>query len=462
MKNVAIYVRVSTQEQAKEGYSIDEQIDRLDAFCKAHDWNIVKRYVDAGHSGASMKRPALQELMADCERHVAEAILVYKLDRLSRSQRDTLELIENHFIANGIDFISMTENFDTSSPFGKAMIGILSVFAQLEREQIKERMAMGKNGRAKDGKWRGGGCVPIGYNYVDDHLVVNDYEAMQLREMHKLYQDGKNANQISIIFGNKGYAHKYGTWTPRRIRTCLVNPLYCGMITHGDDVYQGTHTPIISEQTYNASLAIFNNEKKKYQTVKPRRLLSGLIYCEHCHAKYTVTCYNGYEYYICYSRKKYNPRMVKDPSCKNKTWSVSKLESIVLDEIRKLAQDPSFIYECHETEEDNKESIIMAEIAKIDAQKMRFLDLYGLGNFSVDELQSKILPLQERKERLEHELETLPTASKMSTDEALGLVESFGDVVDSGDHERLRLLINSLIDKVEIDEEDITIYWRFA
>ena len=146
MKKVAIYVRVSTQEQAVEGYSISEQIDRLTKFCEAHSWKIYKVYTDPGFSGGNMNRPSLQKLFADCTQKRFDTVLVYKLDRLSRSQKDTLYIIEDLFLTNHVDFISMSENFDTSTPFGRAMIGILSVFAQLEREQIKD----GKDGQSRE------------------------------------------------------------------------------------------------------------------------------------------------------------------------------------------------------------------------------------------------------------------------------------------------------------------------
>ena len=145
---VAIYVRVSTTNQAEEGYSIDEQIDKLEAYCKIKDWTVYKVYTDGGFSGSNTDRPALEKLIKDANKKKIDTVLVYKLDRLSRSQKDTLFLIEDIFIKNGIEFLSLQENFDTSTPFGKAMIGLLSVFAQLEREQIKERMQLGKLGRA--------------------------------------------------------------------------------------------------------------------------------------------------------------------------------------------------------------------------------------------------------------------------------------------------------------------------
>ena len=137
----ACYVRVSTDNQL-ENYSIEEQTDRLQAYCRARDITITEFYTDGGYSGGSINRPALQQMLKDIRSGEINLVIVYKLDRLSRSQKDTLTLIEDHFLANHVDFISVSENFDTSTPFGRAMIGILSVFAQLEKEQITERFMM--------------------------------------------------------------------------------------------------------------------------------------------------------------------------------------------------------------------------------------------------------------------------------------------------------------------------------
>ncbi len=185
MKRAAIYVRVSTLEQAQEGYSIGEQKERLIAYCKAHDWIIANIYVDGGYSGSNLNRPGIQKLMQETEEF--DVVLVYKLDRVSRSQRDTLYLIEEIFMPSEVDFVSMQECFDTSSPFGKAMIGLLAVFAQLEREQIKERTKMGRMARAKQGYYHGGGHIPVGYEYIDGKLVINPYEADQVRKIYEWY-----------------------------------------------------------------------------------------------------------------------------------------------------------------------------------------------------------------------------------------------------------------------------------
>ncbi len=194
-KRVSCYVRVSTENQI-ENYSIDEQTDRLKAYCKAKDLTIVKFYIDGGYSGGNINRPGLQQMLKDIKEKHIDMVVVYKLDRLSRSQKDTLTLIEDEFLANDIDFISMSENFDTSTPFGKAMIGILSVFAQLEKDQITERFTMGRIGRAKNGYYHGGPTAPTGYDYVDGELVVNDYEALQVREVFNRFLDGHSIHAI--------------------------------------------------------------------------------------------------------------------------------------------------------------------------------------------------------------------------------------------------------------------------
>ena len=203
MKKVALYIRVSTQEQAQEDYSISEQKNRLMAYCTAHDWLIADILVDGGYSGANLNRPGIQKLISEIKK--VDVVLVYKLDCLSRSQRDTLYLIEENFLPNSLDFVSMQESFDTASPLGRAMIGLLAVFAQLEREQIKERTAMGRIARAKSGLYYGGGNIPIGYNYEDGRLCVNVYEAEQVKKFFQWYIDGMSYFAIATKLQKAGF-----------------------------------------------------------------------------------------------------------------------------------------------------------------------------------------------------------------------------------------------------------------
>lgn len=451
MKKAFLYVRVSTAEQVKEGYSIGEQTERLKAYCKAQNWKVIKVYTDGGYSGGNTDRPALQEMMLNLNK--TDCILVYKLDRLSRSQKDTLILIDK-FLSAGVDFASITENFDTGTPFGRAMIGILSVFAQLEREQIKERMILGKEGRAKEGRWHGGGYLPIGYDYVGGKLVINEYEAMQIRELHKLFQEGKNYMQIEQIFADKGYSQKHGLWRPKTIKTVLMNPLYIGKINYNGEILDGEHEAIITEDTYAKSMEIINSRPSK---VRPGRksLLGGLIFCAYCGARYRYYVTGKmFHYYGCYSRSKTKKALIRDPNCKNKIWKQEELDELVLNEIKKLKTENRF-------EEliqiDDNSSIIKKEIEKIKNQKSRFMDLYGVGTFSVEELQDKIKPLNDRIEKLTEQL----SAPALSEIKAKELVDSFEDVLKKGEFLEIKNLIDSLISKIEIDNEDVTIYWNF-
>ena len=461
IERVACYVRVSSDRQAEEGYSIDEQIERLTAYCKAMDWHIVKFYTDAGYSGGNMNRPALTDLVRASQSRLIDAVVVYKLDRLSRSQRDTLTIIEG-LLEHGVDFVSMTENFDTSTPFGKATIGILSVFAQLEREQIKERCSLGRAGRAKEGKYRGGGYVPIGYDYSNGSLVVNETEAAQIRELHRLYQQGESFRSIARIFTERGYTHKYGTWEVYRVSRVLRNPLYCGYVTHKGEVFKGEHEPIISEDCFERSQDVHKGKDTLKSPHLGRSMLGGLLFCARCGARYGISRNGGhnsqYQYYCCHSRRKTSANMVKDPNCMNKNWKKDELESLVLGEIAKLQNEPLNAPDQDET--DDLRTHILAEIEKTDRQKSRLMDLYGAGLFEMDELEAKIRPLNDQKERLAAELERIQAEPTKKTTAAL--VETFADALEQGDTEQVRILVRALIHKIVIDGEDVAIYWTFG
>lgn len=150
-KKAALYIRVSTDAQYEEGYSVEAQKLKLEQYCALHDIVNYEFYIDGGWSGSNIDRPEMKRMIEEIIARKIGAVIVYKLDRLSRSQKDTIILLEEVFNPNDCNFISLNENFDTTTPYGKAMIGILSVFAQLERENIKERTRMGMQERVKSG-----------------------------------------------------------------------------------------------------------------------------------------------------------------------------------------------------------------------------------------------------------------------------------------------------------------------
>lgn len=482
---VALYVRVSSQEQV-EGYSIGEQTERLQKYAEAMSWTVVKVYVDPGYSGGNMDRPGLAEMIKAVENGDIDTVVVYKLDRLSRSQFDTLYLIEKVFLANNTDFISMTENFSTNTPLGRAMIGFLAVFAQLEKDKINERTLMGKEARAKEGKWGGGSSEPIGYDYnvATEILEINEYEKMQILEAVDLFLKGTPLRTICNIFEAKGYTYrgkskKPRSWDPKRLRYVFANRIYLGYISYKGEWYKGDHTPILDEKTFNKLAKLLELRSETYaehtkKTQQQSSYLGGMLYCKKCGARYAKQSgrrWKGQEpptYYCCYSRSKKVPKMVKDPNCKNKNWKLPELDSLIIEEIKKLSTDPDYYNIIRQEkrqndDEPNKIDILEKEIKSIDEQISRFMDLYGIGKFTIDQVSDKIDPLNERRIALEKELSSLnATSEALSQEETIEIATSFSDILDRGNLNEIRLVISSLIYYIEIDEDDVYIHWKFA
>ena len=474
-KRIALYPRVSTLEQARDGYSINEQVDRMKLYCEAHGWEVHKIYTDAGYSGADTNRPGLQELIRDAENGRFDAVLVYKLDRLSRSQKDTLTLIEDVFLPHNVDFISMTENLDTSTPFGRAMVGILSVFAQLEREQIKERMEVGKVGRAKSGRWCGSPCTPYGYDMVDGELEINEYEAMQVKEMFRLFNLRLPMRRVAKMMHEKGYTSKNGiTWEGKHyLRDMLENKHYIGMVSYKDEWYPGIHTAIIDDETFEKAQQILEERDREVEAREPRinSIIAGMVNCGHCDNKYfhrlTKSGAKEWGYYTCYKRTANTGKwkdIPRDQRCKNKNWKTAELEEKVLGEIKKLALHPDdFEIETFEDDNSAKIKVLATRIKTIESQVSKLMDLYSIGGIDFEAVQDKIKPLAEEKENLVNEIKNLEnTREKMSKEDAVEIALSLCDVIDEGDMDEVKFLIRELIEKIVIDDEVIHIHWKFA
>ena len=459
---IALYSRVSTAEQAKEGYSIGEQEERLAAYCEARGWKDYKHFTDAGYSGANMNRPALQEVIRLIHQGKVNRIIVYKLDRLSRSQKDTLELLEDLFIPNDIDFISLSESIDTSSAFGKASIGLLSCFSQLEKDTIQQRSSLGREARAKEGKWHGGGKKPIGYDYENGMLRVNEYEAMQIREAHRLYQDGYSFSEIVKMFVEKGYTHKHGEWTIMGLKHVLLNDIYLGTVKFNGEAYRGIHEAIIDEATFDATMSRFQKRYKAHQR-SSETYFTGKIFCARCGARYarkTQVMPNGtrHSYYICYSRAKSNKKMIRDAHCKNTNYRCDVFDETIFNELRALTVSEVREYR-KESDAQDESRILKREIDKLENQRSRLIDLYSLGKFDAEELTAKIEPLNASIRSIQEQIDT--KAEKRCLKDLETAVRQIGGILDQGEPIHIRRLIDMLIDHIEIDGEDITIYWDF-
>ncbi|MGO2961267.1 MAG: recombinase family protein [Carnobacterium maltaromaticum] len=459
-KRAALYIRVSTQEQANEGYSISAQTERLSNYAKAMDLLVVETYIDPGISGAKLERPALQQMIKDIEKGIIDVVLVYKLDRLSRSQKNTLYLIEDVFLKNNVNFISMNESFDTSTSFGRAMIGILAVFAQLERDAITERTKMGRAERAKDGYYHGGGNqAPFGYIYSEGELIVDEFEKSIVLEIYDMYLKGIGTNKISELLSLK-YPMKIKSTSI--IKTILRNQLYIGIITFAGKKYDGKHDAIVPYDIFSQVQKIYKSRSDKSNKGAAQvGLLLGKIYCARCGARYfrEVTGSKKYRYinYCCYSRKPSQRSMVKDPNCKNKRHKAEALENKVIEQLSKLTIDDLTTPETYNIRDEK--SIIQKELSKLDSQLEKIIDLFQVGTLSKESLNDRINKINSQKESLKSEIEKLQkTKDVNSIQKQLESLHKF-DWSNEPIQNKIKI-IDEFIEKIEIDGEEMLIHWR--
>lgn len=466
MKRAAIYIRVSTLEQAQEGYSVGEQRERLIAYCKAKDWLIADIYVDGGYTGSNLNRPGVQKLIDETDKF--DLVLVYKLDRLSRSQRDTLYLIEEVFRPRGVDFISMQESFDTSTPFGKAMIGLLAVFAQLEREQIKERTWMGRVARAKTGLYHGGGYIPIGYDYEDGNLVVSPYEAEQVRKIFEWYLAGSSLKAITDQLHEAGYTNKYSSYSSwSSVRNILGNETYIGRLHFGDIIVEHAHEAIISEEQYNAAQILRGKRQEQYGSTafQSKHLLTGLIFCGHCGGRYYLRNTGKYAYYACYSRTKQIKSMVKDPDCKNKIWKAKELEPLIDAQIQGLLRSPQMALEIVENKPrpvpTSKNVDIEKRVHEIDRQISKLMELYQQDDIPPELLGERINKLYGERTALQTSVAPVVEPETISFDLVEELISDAAQMWDFADESQKRRIMQSLVSRITLTDDDVKIEWAF-
>ena len=474
MKRVILYPRVSTKGQAEDGYSLDFQVEKMLAYCKALDYAVVGIYSDNGYSGSNLERPGIQRIIEEAPQDKFDAVIVYKLDRLSRSQKHTMYMLEDIFIPNDIAFISMSEAFDTSSQFGIAMVGILSVFAQLERENIKTRTFDGRKGRAKEGGWHGGGTHPIGYDYIEGKLVINEKEAEQIRRVYELYAMGTTITEICRRM--EGLKTKHGDWRhPGTVANVLDNPLYSGTVHFDDVLTPDSHTAIVPPELYNTVASMRAGEYKKTKK-DSKYLLSGMVYCKNCGARYFVKKNpNKNLFYCCHSRAKVNKLMVKDPTCKNKNWRKEELENAVYEEIKRLADNPHLLYELKKIPSGNTDGSdqqqVRGEITDINTEIGRLMDLYQSNDslLQVDDIAKRIDELYHEKVSLLYKITPKNSMNNkdrytklFDVERARLIIADLPAAMRENNLDIVRYSLLRLLDKIEVDGENLFFHWSFV
>jgi site-specific DNA recombinase len=313
----AIYTRKSSEHGLEQDFnSLDAQREAAQAYIKsqAHEgWKLVKtHYSERGLSGGTLERPALQSLLSDIRAREIDVVVVYKVDRLTRSLADFAKLVEV-FEANGVSFVSVTQQFNTTSSMGRLTLNVLLSFAQFEREIAGERIRDKFAASRRKGMWMGG-TVPLGYGVRDRKLVVNDTEAESVRHIYRRYMELGCVSRLQAELAQAGVRSKQRILTSGRVLGgcafgrgalyhLLRNRIYRGEVVHHGIAYSGEHQAIVDEELWNTvqTKLSANIQMGRRTRIATGALLSGLIFDDggnRMSPTYTVRRGDRYRYYV--------------------------------------------------------------------------------------------------------------------------------------------------------------------
>ena len=380
----AIYTRKSTEDGLEQEFnSLDAQRESAEAYIRSQaseGWEVIPTmYDDGGFTGGNMERPGLKRLMADIEARKIDCVMVYKVDRLSRSLLDFSRIVES-FDKHGVAFVSVTQQFNTANSMGRLMLNVLLSFAQFEREIISERTRDKIAATRRKGKWTGG--MPLlGYdvNPNGSKLVIKQEEAAKVRQIFELYKDHQSLLAVVQELEQSGWVNK--SWVTKKggrrggrpftktsLHKLLTNITYIGKLRYKAEVHEGEHDGIIDVELWQQVQTILQrNGKNGGSTVRNSFafLLKGMMRCIPCNSAIipTITTRNRtkrYLYYVCCSAQKRGWH-----TCPTKSIPATEIESFVVGQIRGLVQDPAFLKDTVAQVATQRQS----QFAAIDAER---------------------------------------------------------------------------------------------
>ncbi len=464
---IATYTRISTDEE-HQPYSLEAQAHRLAAYVQSQEgWRLVRRFSDQT-SGATLDRPGLQRALREAQAKRFDLLLVYRVDRLSRSVRGLAQVLEQLDQA-GVLFRSASEPFDTSSSAGRMMVQMLGVFAEFERATIVERVIAGMERKAARGEWTGG-SLPFGYRLDSErrHLEPDAIEAPLVREIFERYaQRLEGSATLANWLSERGYRTKNDKpFNPQAVLTILRNRAYLGEINFRAESYPAPHEPLIEAELFARAQTIL---RERGEDASLRRsnssdyLLTGLLKCARCGKRYIGACAHGnggrYRYYVCFSRQRYGKK-----TCEADSLPADELEQAVLEQLQSLLEQEPLVRQAIQdafAELDAARPKREAELKRVEGELRKLhetLDRYfhaferktmpeQVCGRRISELTQKLGQLEARREELSLDDEG---PQPLSDDDLAALQAHVRQVIETGDPRQQKALLQALVDEIRV------------
>lgn len=470
----ALYIRVSTDEQAREGFSIDAQRRKLLAYAESQDWNVASILVDDGYSAKDLKRPAMQELLQKVRDEEIDVVLVFKLDRLTRSVKDLYTLLDE-FARHDVGFRSSQEQFDTTTTMGRAMLGMLGIFAQWERETIAERVRMGVEQMVREGK-KPGGKYPYGYDR-DGKLIPDEAEV--IRRLRDLYmKENLSFLKIAERLNQEGLLRRGYEWTRNTVALTLENIFYAGIIRLGTKMKNGKypqrkrelrvdvidvpgeHEAIWTLEEYEEHLRLMRMRSKGNHSRKLDYLFSGLLRCGRCGAtmfgRLTTkrSLKDGtiirYPYYMCSRRR-------DSKTCDMPTFRQKHVEHLIMQYIESIRLDKSKIdLKQDQTELNRKIRKLNNHLNKIRERRKRWQYMFVNDLITELDLKRNLDEEREQEKKLLAELRVLENQKKEEFVYPARLLEIV-DVWDKIGSQEKRELLWTIFDEITLHTNETNV-----
>ncbi|MFJ7993614.1 recombinase family protein [Peribacillus frigoritolerans] len=452
-----IYVRVSTDEQAKHGFSIASQIEKLEAYCVSQGWEIVDIHIDDGHSAKDLNRPKFTLMMNEIKKGGIDVLLVYRLDRLTRSVLDLYEILKVLDEHNCM-FKSATEVYDTTNAMGRLFITLVAAIAQWERENLAERVRLGMEKKTKLGKWKGG-ITPYGYKAVNKELVINKDEEMIVKTIFELSKSS-GFYTIAKVLSERGYSTRKGSdWHVDTVRDIANNPIYAGYLTFNENLkqykkppreqilYEGIHERIIPRDDFWALQDILDKRRTyggKRET--SNYYFSSILKCGRCgHSMSGHKSPNG-KTYRCSGKK----------AGKKCTSHIIKEENLVKTVLNNLDHLFHNIKGSTKITDVPEAKISQLEIELKNNQKLlkKQKAMFEADVIDIDELIQKTDSLREMEKRILSELKMYKQTDSTKIDEILYISENIHSLWEYANDFERKQMMTTLFSQLIIDTKD--------